>query len=221
MKILVTGGAGYIGSHTVVELLNAGHDVVVVDNLCNSSKKSLARVKKITGKPVAFYKVDIRDAKRLNAVLDKEGPFGAAIHFAALKAVGESTKIPLKYYNNNLGGTFTLLQCLGDHGCKNIVFSSSATVYGDPKSVPIREDFPTPGCTNAYGWTKLMMEQVFKDVQKADSEWNVILLRYFNPIGAPDSSTSFCHTEVFFPGVTAPVPVPGPLSFSARYRLPE
>ena len=187
MKILVTGGAGYIGSHTVVELLNAGHDVVVVDNLCNSSKKSLARVKKITGKPVAFYKVDIRDAKRLNAVLDKEGPFGAAIHFAALKAVGESTKIPLKYYNNNLGGTFTLLQCLGDHGCKNIVFSSSATVYGDPKSVPIREDFPTPGCTNAYGWTKLMMEQVFKDVQKADPEWNVILLRYFNPIGAHKS----------------------------------
>ena len=187
MKILVTGGAGYIGSHTVVELLNAGHDVVVVDNLCNSSKKSLARVKKITGKPVAFYKVDIRDAKRLNAVLDKEGPFGAAIHFAALKAVGESTKIPLKYYNNNLGGTFTLLQCLGDHGCKNIVFSSSATVYGEPKSVPIREDFPTPGCTNPYGWTKLMMEQVFKDVQKADPEWNVILLRYFNPIGAHKS----------------------------------
>ena len=187
MKILVTGGAGYIGSHTVVELLNAGHDVVVVDNLCNSSKKSLARVKKITGKPVAFYKVDIRDAKRLNAVLDKEGPFDAAIHFAALKAVGESTKIPLKYYNNNLGGTFTLLQCLGDHGCKNIVFSSSATVYGDPKSVPIREDFPTPGCTNAYGWTKLMMEQVFKDVQKADPEWNVVLLRYFNPIGAHKS----------------------------------
>ena len=187
MKILVTGGAGYIGSHTVVELLNAGHDVVVVDNLCNSSKKSLARVKKITGKPVAFYKVDIRDAKKLNAVLDKEGPFGAAIHFAALKAVGESTKIPLKYYNNNLGGTFTLLQCLGDHGCKNIVFSSSATVYGDPKSVPIREDFPTPGCTNAYGWTKLMMEQVFRDVQKADPEWNTILLRYFNPIGAHES----------------------------------
>ena len=187
MKILVTGGAGFIGSHTVVELLNAGHEVVVVDNLCNSSKKSLARVKRITGKPVAFYKVDIRDAKKLNAVLDKEGKFDATIHFAALKAVGESTKIPLKYYNNNLGGTFTLLQSLADHGCKNIVFSSSATVYGDPKSVPIREDFPTPGCTNAYGWTKLMMEQVFKDVQKADPEWNVILLRYFNPIGAHKS----------------------------------
>src|SRR5574344_1565466 len=149
MKILVTGGAGYIGSHTVVELLNAGHEVVVVDNLCNSSKKSLRRVKKITGKDVTFYKLDIRDEKKLNAVLDKESPFGATIHFAALKAVGESTRIPLKYYNNNLGGTFTLLKALADHNCKNIVFSSSATVYGDPKSVPIREDFPTPGCTNA------------------------------------------------------------------------
>ena len=187
MKILVTGGAGFIGSHTVVELLNAGHDVVVVDNLCNSSRKSLQRVKKITGRDVTFYKLDIRDGKKLNAMLDKEAPFGATIHFAALKAVGESTKIPLKYYNNNLGGTFTLLQALADHNCRNIVFSSSATVYGEPKSVPIREDFPTPGCTNAYGWTKLMMEQVFKDVQKADPAWNVILLRYFNPIGAHKS----------------------------------
>ena len=187
MKILVTGGAGYIGSHTTVELLNAGHEVVVVDNLCNSSKKSLTRVKRITGKKPAFYRVDIRDAKKLDAVLGREGPFDAAIHFAALKAVGESTRIPLKYYANNLGGTFTLLDRLGAHGCKNIVFSSSATVYGDPKSVPIREDFPTPGCTNPYGWTKLMMEQVFKDVQKADPEWNVILLRYFNPIGAHKS----------------------------------
>ena len=187
MKILVTGGAGYIGSHTVVELLNAGHEVVVVDNLCNSSRKSLARVKRITGKEPAFYKADIRDEKKLNAILDKEAPFHATIHFAALKAVGESTKIPLKYYANNLGGTFTLLKCLAEHDCKNIVFSSSATVYGEPKSVPIREDFPTPGCTNAYGWTKLMMEQVFKDVQKADPAWNVILLRYFNPIGAHKS----------------------------------
>ena len=187
MKILVTGGAGYIGSHTTVELLNAGHEVVIVDNLCNSSKKSLERVKKITGKAPKFYKIDIRDTKKLNAMLDKEAPFDATIHFAALKAVGESTQIPLKYYNNNLGGTFNLLQCLGEHNCKNIVFSSSATVYGEPKSVPIREDFPTPGCTNPYGWTKLMMEQVFKDVQKADPKWNVILLRYFNPIGAHES----------------------------------
>lgn len=187
MKILVTGGAGYIGSHTVVELLNAGHEVVVVDNLCNSSKKSLSRVKRIAGKKPDFYRVDIRDEKKLNAVLDQAGPFQAAIHFAALKAVGESTQVPLKYYANNLGGTFTLLKCLGEHGCKNIVFSSSATVYGDPKSVPIREDFPTPGCTNPYGWTKLMMEQVFKDVQRADPAWNVIVLRYFNPIGAHPS----------------------------------
>ena len=184
MKILVTGGAGFIGSHTVVELLNAGHKVVIVDNLCNSCKESLKRVRKITGKTPKFYQLDIRDEAGLNQVLDKEGKIDATIHFAALKAVGESTRIPLKYYENNLGGTFTLLKCLAAHGCKNIVFSSSATVYGDPASVPIREDFPTPGCTNAYGWTKLMMEQVFKDVQKADPEWNVILLRYFNPIGA-------------------------------------
>ena len=187
MKILVTGGAGYIGSHTTLELLKAGYDVVVVDNLCNSSKKSLARVAKLAGRAPKFYKVDIRDAKRFEKVFEAEGKFDAAIHFAALKAVGESTQIPLKYYNNNLGGTFTLLDLMAKHGCKNIVFSSSATVYGQPPSVPIREDFPTPGCTNAYGWTKLMMEQVFKDVQKADPEWNVILLRYFNPIGAHES----------------------------------
>ncbi len=187
MNILVTGGAGFIGSHTVVELLQSGHDVTIVDNLCNSSEVSLERVKQITGKAPKFRKVDIRDAKALCEVLEKDGPFSAAIHFAALKAVGESVKIPLKYYENNLGGTFTLLKCLAEHGCKNIVFSSSATVYGQPKSVPIREDFPTPGCTNPYGWTKLMMEQVFKDVQKSDPEWNVILLRYFNPIGAHPS----------------------------------
>ena len=184
MKVFVTGGAGFIGSHTCVELLNAGHDVVVVDNLCNSSRESLRRVKKITGRSVTFCKADIRDEKRLDRIIASEGPFDATIHFAALKAVGESVKIPLKYYANNLGGTFTLLNVLAAHGCKNIVFSSSATVYGQPPSVPIREDFPTPGCTNAYGWTKLMMEQVFKDVQKADPDWNVILLRYFNPIGA-------------------------------------
>jgi UDP-glucose 4-epimerase len=145
------------------------------------------RVKKITDRSVTFYKVDIRDEKKLDKVVSSEGPFDATIHFAALKAVGESTQIPLKYYENNLGGTFTLLKVLAAHGCKNIVFSSSATVYGQPPSVPIREDFPTPGCTNAYGWTKLMMEQVFKDVQKADPDWNVILLRYFNPIGAHKS----------------------------------
>ena len=187
MKVFVTGGAGFIGSHTCVELLNAGHEVVVVDNLCNSSKESLKRVKKITGKAVKFYKADIRDERRLDRIVAAEAPFDATIHFAALKAVGESVQLPLKYYQNNLGGTFTLLKMLAAHGCKNIVFSSSATVYGQPQSVPIREDFPTPGCTNPYGWTKLMMEQVFKDVQKADPSWNVILLRYFNPIGAHES----------------------------------
>ena len=187
MKILVTGGAGYIGSHTTLELLKAGHDVVVVDNLCNSSQESLRRVAELAGKAPKFFQLDIRDEVALDKVVAAEKPFDATIHFAALKAVGESTQIPLKYYENNLGGTFTLLKVLSAHGCKNIVFSSSATVYGQPKSVPIREDFPTPGCTNPYGWTKLMMEQVFRDVQKADPEWNTILLRYFNPIGAHES----------------------------------
>ena len=187
MKILVTGGAGYIGSHTTLELLKAGHDVVVVDNLCNSSQESLRRVAELAGKAPKFFQLDIRDEAALDKVVAAEKPFDATIHFAALKAVGESTQIPLKYYENNLGGTFTLLKVLSAHGCKNIVFSSSATVYGQPQSVPIREDFPTPGCTNPYGWTKLMMEQVFRDVQKADPEWNTILLRYFNPIGAHES----------------------------------
>ncbi len=187
MKVFVTGGAGFIGSHTCVELLNAGHEVVVVDNFCNSCAESLKRVEKITGRSVRLHRCDIRDERKLEKVVAAEAPFDCTIHFAALKAVGESTQIPLKYYQNNLGGTFTLLKTLAAHGCKNIVFSSSATVYGQPPSVPIREDFPTPGCTNPYGWTKLMMEQVFKDVQKADPEWNVILLRYFNPIGAHES----------------------------------
>ena len=187
MKILVTGGAGYIGSHTTLELLKAGHDAVVVDNLCNSSEESLKRVAELAGRAPKFFQLDIRDEAALDQVVAAEGPFDATIHFAALKAVGESTQIPLKYYENNLGGTFTLLKVLSAHDCKNIVFSSSATVYGQPQSVPIREDFPTPGCTNPYGWTKLMMEQVFRDVQKADPRWNVILLRYFNPIGAHES----------------------------------
>ena len=187
MKILVTGGAGYIGSHTTLELLKAGHDVVVVDNLCNSSEEALRRVAELAGRAPKFYNLDIRDEAALDKVVAAEKPFDAAIHFAALKAVGESTKIPLKYYNNNLGGTFTLLKVLAAHDCRNIVFSSSATVYGQPQSVPIREDFPTPGCTNPYGWTKLMMEQVFRDVQKADPAWNTVILRYFNPIGAHES----------------------------------
>jgi len=184
MKILVTGGAGFIGSHTCIELLNAGHSVAVVDNLSNSSEESLRRVAKITGKTLSFHKADIRDRAALDAVFDAEAPIGAVIHFAALKAVGESVRIPLSYYGNNINGTLTLCECMASHGCRNIVFSSSATVYGDPASVPIREDFPTPGATNPYGWTKLMMEQIFRDVQKADPAWNIVLLRYFNPIGA-------------------------------------
>ena len=187
MRLLVTGGAGYIGSHTTLELLKAGHDAVVVDNLCNSSEESLKRVAELAGRAPKFFQLDIRDEAALDQVVAAEGPFDATIHFAALKAVGESTQIPLKYYENNLGGTFTLLKVLAAHGYKNIVFSSSATVYGQPQSVPIREDFPTPGCTNPYGWTKLMMEQVFRDVQKADPAWNTVILRYFNPIGAHES----------------------------------
>lgn len=187
MKIFVTGGAGYIGSHTNVELLNAGHDVVTVDNLQNSSRESLRRVEKITGRSVTFYQVDICDEAAMREVMAKEAPFDAAIHFAAMKCVSESTQIPLRYYENNLGGTFTLLKLLDEFGCKNVVFSSSCAVYGQPKSVPLKEDTPLPGCTNAYGWTKLMMEQVFRDVQKADPSWNVVMLRYFNPIGAHES----------------------------------
>ncbi|MBP5320372.1 MAG: UDP-glucose 4-epimerase GalE [Kiritimatiellae bacterium] len=187
MKILVTGGAGFIGSHTVLELLNAGYEVTVVDNLCNSCEESLHRIARITGKTATFHKVDIRDRTALDAVFRAEGPIDAVIHFAALKAVGESTKIPLAYYGNNITGTITLCEAMAANGCTNIVFSSSATVYGDPATVPIREDFPTPGATNPYGWTKLMMEQIFKDLHKADPTWNIILLRYFNPIGAHES----------------------------------
>ena len=187
MKVLVTGGAGFIGSHTIVELLNAGHAVAAVDNFSNSSEESLRRVAKITGKTMSFHRADIRDRAALDAVFKAEGPVDAVIHFAALKAVGESSKIPLAYYGNNITGTITLCEVMAANGCKNIVFSSSATVYGDPASVPIREDFPTPGATNPYGWTKLMMEQIFRDVQRADPAWNIILLRYFNPIGAHPS----------------------------------
>lgn len=187
MKILLTGGAGFIGSHTCVELLNAGHAVVVVDNLCNSSEESLRRVEKITGKTAPLHKVDIRDRTALDEVFETAGPFDAVIHFAALKAVGESVLKPMEYYDNNIAGTITLCKSMSAADCKNMVFSSSATVYGDPASVPIREDFPTRSATNPYGWTKLMMEQIFRDVQKADPAWNIIMLRYFNPIGAHSS----------------------------------
>ena len=160
MRILVTGGAGYIGSHTCVELLNAGYEIVVVDNLSNSSAESLRRVQEITGKSFPFREVNILDKAAMNRVFEEDGPFDAVIHFAAFKAVGESVEHPLKYYWNNITGTISLCEVMDAHNCKNIVFSSSATVYGQPKSVPIREDFPTPSATNPYGWTKLMMEQI-------------------------------------------------------------
>lgn len=188
MKILVTGGAGFIGSHTVVELQNAGHEPVILDNLYNASEKVLGRIEAITGKKVPFYQVDIRDREGLNKVFDAEKP-DAVIHFAGLKAVGESVKKPWEYYDNNITGTLTLVDVMRQHGCKNIIFSSSATVYGDPAFVPITEECPKGQCTNPYGWTKSMLEQVLTDIQFADPEWNVILLRYFNPIGAHKSGT--------------------------------
>ncbi|MBO4988249.1 MAG: UDP-glucose 4-epimerase GalE [Lachnospiraceae bacterium] len=188
MAVLVTGGAGFIGSHTVVELQNAGYDVVVVDNLANSSEKSLERVEVITGKKVPFYKVDILDREGLNAVFEKEN-IDSCIHFAGLKAVGESVQKPWEYYQNNIAGTLTLVDVMRQHGVKNIIFSSSATVYGDPAQIPITEQCPKGQCTNPYGWTKSMLEQILSDIQKADNEWNVILLRYFNPIGAHKSGT--------------------------------
>ena len=186
MRILVTGGAGYIGSHTCVELLNAGYDVVVVDNLYNASEKALDRVEKITGKKVVFYNADIRDKQAMNDIFDKE-KVDAVIHFAGLKAVGESVVKPIEYYENNIAGTLNLCDAMRNHGVKNIIFSSSATVYGDPAFIPITEECPKGTCTNPYGCTKWMLEQILTDLHTADPEWNVILLRYFNPIGAHKS----------------------------------
>lgn len=188
MAILVTGGAGYIGSHTVVELQNAGYDVVVLDNLSNSSETSLERVKAITGKAVKLYKADILDREALENVFAQEN-IESCIHFAGLKAVGESVQKPWEYYENNIAGTLTLVDVMRKHNVKNIIFSSSATVYGDPAIIPITEECPKGECTNPYGWTKSMLEQILMDMQKADPEWNVILLRYFNPIGAHKSGT--------------------------------
>lgn len=181
-KILVTGGAGFIGSHTCIELLNAGYEVVVLDNLCNSSSKSLEIVERETNKTLHFYEVDIRDEKQLEKIFDDEEIEGV-IHFAGLKAVGESSIIPLDYYDNNIAGTLNLLKVMKNHDCKNIIFSSSATVYGSPKTVPIKEDFPL-SVTNPYGRTKLMLEEILTDLYNSDNEWNIVLLRYFNPIGA-------------------------------------
>lgn len=183
MAILVTGGAGYIGSHTCVELLNEGYEVVVLDNLSNSSEKSLDRVKQITGKDLKFYKADLLDQEAVKEVFDKE-QIDSVIHFAGLKAVGESVAKPLEYYHNNLTGTLILCDEMRNHGVKNLVFSSSATVYGNPAEIPITEDCPKGQVTNPYGWTKSMLEQILTDLHTADEEWNVVLLRYFNPIGA-------------------------------------
>ena len=188
MAILVTGGAGYIGSHTVIELQNAGYDVVVLDNLSNSNPVSLERVEKITGKHVPFYKADILDRDALNEIFEKEA-IDSCIHFAGLKAVGESVAKPWEYYENNIAGTLTLVDVMRKHNVKNMIFSSSATVYGDPAFVPITEECPKGQCTNPYGWTKSMLEQILSDIQKADPEWNIVLLRYFNPIGAHKSGT--------------------------------
>ncbi len=192
MNILVTGGAGFIGSHTLIELIEANHSVVVVDNLSNSSPESLHRVKSITGQEVPFYKIDIRDRAGLSQVLALHN-FDCCIHFAGLKAVGESVVKPWEYYENNIYGTLVLLDVMREHGCKNIIFSSSATVYGNPEEMPITENSPKGHCTNPYGQTKSMLEDIMIDLHKADvklgvtNPWNVVLLRYFNPIGAHPS----------------------------------
>lgn len=188
MKILVTGGAGYIGSHTCIELIQAGYDVVVLDNLCNSSPESLKRVEKIVGKEIKFYEADIRDAKALADIFAAED-IDAVIHFAGLKAVGESVAKPLEYYDNNINGTVVLCNAMKNAGVKNIIFSSSATVYGDPAFIPITEECPKGQCTNPYGWSKSMLEQILTDLHTSDNEWNVVLLRYFNPVGAHKSGT--------------------------------
>lgn len=186
MAILITGGAGYIGSHTLVELLNADYDVVVMDNLSNSNMKSLERVEKLTGKKIKFYEADIRNREELEKIFS-ENEIDSCINFASLKAVGESVAKPWEYYNNNIAGTLVLLDVMRKHGAKNFVFSSSATVYGDPEMIPITEECPKGVCTNPYGWTKSMLEQILTDMQKADPEWNMVILRYFNPIGAHES----------------------------------
>jgi UDP-glucose 4-epimerase len=182
MSILVTGGAGYIGSHTCVELLQAGYEICVADNLSNSKEEALRRVREITGKTFPFYKADITDREAMEALFVRED-IRSVIHFAGLKAVGESAAVPLRYYRNNVAGTLTLCEVMEKHGVKNLVFSSSATVYGDPREVPIREDFPL-SATNPYGRTKWMIEEILRDLYGADRTWNIAILRYFNPVGA-------------------------------------
>lgn len=185
MKILVTGGAGYIGSHTCVELMNAGYEAVVVDNLVNSSEKSIARIGEITGKTPIFYKADLRDKEALRSVF-RENDIAAVIHFAGLKAVGESVEKPIMYYENNIDSTLCLIKVMEEFSCKKIVFSSSATVYGNPERIPVDETFPTTG-VSPYGKTKLFIEHILSDLYAADNSWSIVLLRYFNPIGAHQS----------------------------------
>ena len=186
MNVLVTGGAGYIGSHTCVELLNSGYEVTVVDNLCNSNAKALDRVREITGKTLCFYRGDVRDEDLMRRIF-AENEIGCVIHFAGLKAVGESVSKPWAYYDNNLNSTLVLTKVMGEAGCKNLIFSSSATVYTADNRMPLREDSRTGGCTNPYGWTKYMTEQILSGIAFADKDWSVCLLRYFNPIGAHES----------------------------------
>lgn len=186
MSILVTGGAGFIGSHTCIELMNAGYDVIIMDNYCNSSSESVRRIEELSGKKVKVYEKDIRDESAYELIFS-ENTIDAVIHFAGLKAVGESCQKPIEYYDNNIGGSVKLLEAMKKYGCKKIVFSSSATVYGSNNPVPFREDMQTGGTTNPYGTTKYFIEQILTDVQKANPDWSVILLRYFNPIGAHKS----------------------------------
>lgn len=186
MKVLVTGGAGYIGSHTCVQMLAAGMEPVVVDNLSNSKEEALRRVERIAGRPIVFYRADIRDKAALREILARH-PVEAVVHFAGLKAVGESVAQPLRYYDNNVAGTVTLCEAMQEAGVKRIVFSSSATVYGEPHAVPIREDFPVGAVTNPYGRSKFMIEQILRDLHVSDPEWRIALLRYFNPVGAHES----------------------------------
>ena len=186
MNILLTGGAGYIASHTIIELYQKGHTVVAVDNFVNSCSESLKRVGEIVGQKIPFYEADVRDLETMNKIFD-ENNIDAVIHFAGLKAVGESIQMPLEYYENNMNATFVLLNVMRNHGCKNIIFSSSATVYGNPAQIPITEECPKGHCTNPYGQTKSMLEEVLMDLYRSDNSWNVVLLRYFNPIGAHKS----------------------------------
>ena len=187
MKVLVTGGAGYIGSHTCVELIEAGHDPIVLDNLCNSNPESLRRVAQITGREIPFIEGDVCDEALLHEIFNANPDIDCVIHFAGLKAVGESVSMPLEYYYNNLVSTMVLARVMGQHGVKKIIFSSSATVYSGDNEMPLRETSKTGNCTNPYGWTKYMCEQILRDLAKADPQWSVVLLRYFNPVGAHKS----------------------------------